>query len=107
MRARPLVLDERSQAGDRFELFGGDVLRTQVCLFVRDEVSGELLAVLPQEATSEELVDVVELKVVRPDQRNDVTAQSRRVAQPFEDGVGDSRSRFRVSLDMRSGLARS
>src|SRR5438552_204327 len=60
VRLALLLLEQAAQPGRRRELIVRDLLSTQVGVLVRYEVEGQVVAVLAEEATREELVDALE-----------------------------------------------
>src|SRR4029077_14233784 len=84
VRLHPLLLEQGAQLRCGIELLLSDMLSTQVCLLVREEVERELVPVLAKEPAREELVDVLERERVRSYEPRHVRAQSGRVAKPAQ-----------------------
>ncbi len=105
MGLRRLPLDKLGQAERAGKLFLVDVLRAQVSLLVRHEVAREPFTVVAQEPPREQLVHVVRLEGVRRDEIDDVVAQPRRIAEPFQNPIGDARTLRGVFADVNVRLA--
>src|SRR5262249_60079167 len=84
MRSGPLLLEQRAQERHGRVLVRGDLLGSKIGLFVCHEVEGELVAVLPEKAAGEALVDPPLGKRVSPNEAHDVISQARRIAEAFE-----------------------
>src|SRR5438034_5081190 len=92
VRVRRLLLEQLGETQGSRQLRVVDVLRLQVGPLVRDEVAGELVAVVAQEAPREQGVDVVRLERMRAYELDDVAAQARGIPKPLENAVRDPRS---------------
>ena len=82
VRLDAFLFEQTPQPRRGLDLVLSDLLAMEICLLVRDQVERKLVAVLAEEATGEELVDVFQRKGVRAYEPCDVCAKSRRVAKP-------------------------